>query len=83
MVPKWSFFSSISDISHASIPLLTILRQCTGFIAQEIFYATELLWQCACADDRIGDFWVILDLVSVYSLAHVEIHTKAVVSVAI
>lgn len=55
----------------------TILRQRPSFVAEQIFYPPELLWQCTGPDDRAWDLSIRLNLVSVYGLAHVKIDPQA------
>jgi hypothetical protein len=54
----------------------TILRKCSGLVAEKILYTTKFLGECARPYDCIRYFIVGHDLLCVDRLSHVKINSK-------
>lgn len=54
----------------------TILCQCSSLVAEQVFDATQLLWQRTGSDDCTRNPFVRLYLMGIYGFAHIEVDTK-------
>ena len=52
---------------------LTVLRQRAGLVTQKVFNPAQFFRESAGSYNRPGDLWVILNLMSVDSFAHVQV----------
>lgn len=66
--------SSLFHSESKRIP--TVSSQSTSLVSQKIFHPTQLLWQSRSPDNRLRDFSIDLDLMSIDGLAHIQVNPQ-------